>query len=510
MKKRSIECIAPLALTACTLAGCYNKPENKKLNILIIMADQHRFDCIGLNGNADVKTPNIDALASDGVVYQNCFCAFPVSTPSRYSFLSGLYVNEHNGWTNRSTLNPEIKTFPDVLKESGYKTKAVGKMHFTPTYLDAGFEKMILAEQDGPGRWDDDYHRDLMKNGLVDMNDLEDQRKEYRDNASEEYWDSFGAMESNLPDKFSSTSWIGDQAVESIKEWGAAGNLLMVSFIKPHHPFDPSDKWIDMYDPEKLTLLPGWITESIPYDLKENPGYFPNIKLTEASLRRSMAYYYAAISQIDLEVGRLVNQLKEKGIYDNTLIIYTADHGEHMGYHHQILKGGLAYESIMRIPLIIKFPGSRNKGRRCVYLASNVDVAPTILKQAGLTVHAEMSGYDLASKNINRKIVFAHNGKSVMARSSSRKLIYCPDGKSLFFDLEKDPLEMKNLFEHPEFQSEIKAFVDAIVKFQGKGQIRGKNFLEENAPQIKQPNVPLLNDGHKEKIIEYCKNKMKK
>lgn len=481
---------------------------NSNLNILVIMADQHRFDCIGVNGNADVKTPNIDALASDGVVYQNCFCAFPVSTPSRYSFLSGLYVNEHNGWTNRSTLKPDIKTFPDVLKESGYKTKAVGKMHFTPTYLDAGFEKMVLAEQDGPGRWDDDYHRDLMKNDLVDINDLEDQRKEYRDNAPEEYWESFGAMESNLPDKFSSTSWIGDQAVEAVKEWGAAGNLLMVSFIKPHHPFDPSDKWINMYNPEKLTLLPGWIKESIPYDLKENPGYFPNIKLTEASLRKSMAYYYAAISQIDLEVGRLINLLKEKGIYDNTLIIYTADHGEHMGYHHQILKGGFAYESIMRIPLVIKFPGSKYKGRRSVYPASNIDVAPTILKQAGLIIPDRMSGYDLASKNISRNIVFAHTGKSVMARSSSQKLIYCPEGKSLYFDLEKDPLEMKNLYEDPEYQSEIKALVDAIVKFQGKEQIKGKNYMDENAPQIKQPNVPLLNDGHKEKIIEYYKNKM--
>lgn len=512
MKKSSFEYLVPLTLTVSALVGCHNKSENKNLNILVIMSDQHRFDCIGVNGNADVKTPNIDMLASDGVVYQNCFCALPVSTPSRYSFLSGLYVNEHNGWTNRSTLKPEIRTFPDVLKESGYKTKAVGKMHFTPTYLDAGFEKMVLAEQDGPGRWDDDYHRDLKKNGLVDINDLEDQRKEYREKASEEYWASFGAMESNLPDKFSSTSWIGDQAIRTVEDWGTGGNLLMVSFIKPHHPFDPSDKWINMYEPEKLTLLPGWIKESIPYDLKENPGYFPNKDLTEASLRKSMAYYYAAISKIDLEVGRLINLLKEKGIYDNTLIIYTADHGEHMGYHHQILKAGFLYESIMKVPLIIKYPASKNKGRRSSYLASNVDIAPTILKQAGLKVPAEMSGYDLASESISRDIVFAHNvtGKSVMARSSSRKLIYCPSGRSLYFDLEKDPLEMKNLFGYPEYQAEINAFVEWIVKFQGQKQITGENFLDQNAPKINQPNVPPSNDGHIEKIIEYYKNKMKK
>ncbi|HUT18297.1 MAG TPA: sulfatase-like hydrolase/transferase, partial [Anaerolineae bacterium] len=128
-------------------------------SILIIHADQHRFDCLGTYGNPDVQTPNIDALAADAVRYVNAFCPFPVCTPSRYSLLSGLYVHQHLGWNNHCTLPHGIATFPGILRESGYRTAAVGKMHFTPAYLDVGFDRMQLAEQDGPGRYDDDYHR---------------------------------------------------------------------------------------------------------------------------------------------------------------------------------------------------------------------------------------------------------------------------------------------------------------------------------------------------------------
>jgi arylsulfatase A-like enzyme len=127
-------------------------------NILILHADQHRYDCLGAYGNPNVQTPSIDALAADGIRFENSFCPFPVCTPSRYSLLSSQYVRQHLGWTNHCTVPPGIPTFPRLLRDAGYRTKAVGKMHFTPTYLDVGFEEMLLAEQDGPGRFDDDYH----------------------------------------------------------------------------------------------------------------------------------------------------------------------------------------------------------------------------------------------------------------------------------------------------------------------------------------------------------------
>ena len=252
---RTIASCVALALgvlaTAPTLDAA--PPDAGRPNVLVLHVDQLRFDCLGAYGNPDVKTPDIDRFAKDGVRYTSSFCAFPVCTPSRYSLLSGRYVHEHAGWDNRSTLAPEIATFPRIFRTAGYRTKAVGKMHFTPTYLDVGFDELLLAEQDGPGRWDDDYHRYLMRLGLFDRNDLEDQLAEYRQRAPQQYWTHFGAMVSNLPEAQHSTTWIADRAVEALRSWKPGErHLLMVGFIKPHHPFDPPAPWHTMYDPQKL------------------------------------------------------------------------------------------------------------------------------------------------------------------------------------------------------------------------------------------------------------------
>ncbi|HRI88883.1 MAG TPA: sulfatase-like hydrolase/transferase, partial [Candidatus Hydrogenedentes bacterium] len=153
MKRRQF--IATLGATAAagSLAGCATSTESgaraSRPNVLFIIADQHRADCLGAYGNRQVRTPHLDALAADGVRFDNCFCPFPVCTPSRYSMFSGMYVYEHGGSNNRCTLRPDIPTFPRALRDAGYRTAAVGKMHFTPTYLDIGFERMFLAEQDG-------------------------------------------------------------------------------------------------------------------------------------------------------------------------------------------------------------------------------------------------------------------------------------------------------------------------------------------------------------------------
>ncbi|NQT12898.1 MAG: sulfatase-like hydrolase/transferase, partial [Planctomycetes bacterium] len=385
-----------------------DRPEPARPNVLVIHVDQHRIDCLGAYGNADVETPHIDGLAADGVRYENSFCPFPVCTPSRYSLLSGRYVHEHGGWNNRSTLAPEIDTFARILRAAGYRTKAVGKMHFTPTYLDVGFDELVLSEQDGPGRWDDDYHRYLMRLGLVDRNDLEDQRAEYRRHAPKEYWDTCGALVSNLPEAHHSTTWIADRAVESLESWKAGGGqLLMAGFIKPHHPFDPPAPWHEMYDPQKLTLLPGW-TETCPeHNLKFSRGYFPNDELTEPKLRRAMAYYYATISQIDHHVGRMVGLLRQKGLYDDTLIVYTADHGDYMGHHHMLLKGNYMYDPLVKVPLVVKWPGSRHAGTVSERLVSNIDVAPTLCRAAGCRAGEGMHGRDLGVEGPGHALVFA-------------------------------------------------------------------------------------------------------
>ena len=192
---------------------------NSKPNVLWIMADQHRADCIGAYGNRDVQTPNIDDLAADGVRFEQCFCASPLCTPSRYSILTGLYPHQHLGWDNQSSIPADLQTMPRELRRAGYHTAAVGKMHLSPTYLDVGFDQMTLCEQNGSGRYEDDYHAYLRTHDLIDSVDLMDQEDTYRNMASPDYWASFGAMTSNLDDEHHSTSWIGRHALSEIQGW---------------------------------------------------------------------------------------------------------------------------------------------------------------------------------------------------------------------------------------------------------------------------------------------------
>lgn len=480
-------------------------------NVLVIHTDQHRFDCLGATGNPDVRTPAIDALAEDGVRYDNHFCAYPVCTPSRYSLLSGQWVHEHQGWNNRSTLRPGTPTFANVLRNAGYRTKGVGKMHFTPAYLDVGFDEMVLSEQDGPGRWDDDYHRALRAHGLVDRNDLEDQRAEYRKNAPPEYWETFGALPSNLPPEWHSTRWIGDRAAETLQGWQGGGQLLMAGFIKPHHPFDPPPDITDAYDPDKLTLLPGWTEECLERDLELSKGYFPHTKLDKPTLRRVMAYYYATIEDIDRQVARMVDILKRKGLYDNTMVIFTSDHGEYMGFHHMLLKGNYLYDPLGKVPLIVKYPGSNRAGAVDKSLVSNTDVAPTILAQAGQPAPETMRGRDLTKGGPGPDMVFAESrmGRHAMVRTHRAKLILSDkEERSLFFDLKKDPLERTNRIGEESCRAEVGRLRAALLDWRGTLAPQ-RPYVDHDARRIGQSNVPPPDGRHVEAQQQYFAEKMK-
>lgn len=479
-------------------------------NILLIVADQHRWDCVGAYGNRDIRTPHIDALTDDGVRYINAFCPFPVCTPSRYSLLSGLYVHQHLGWSNHCTLPAGIPTFPKQLKGAGYRTAAVGKMHFTPTYLDVGFDEMWLAEQNGPGRYEDDYHRWLMEEGLCDRNDLEDQVEEYRQQAPDTYWQSKGAQVSNLDEAHHSTTWIGDQALAQLASWGSEGNLLMVSFIKPHHPFDPPAPWDTLYDPHSLSLLPGWTEECVAADIDHSSGFFPHEELTESTMRHVMAYYYATISQLDHQIGRLIDQLKERDLYDETMIIYTSDHGDYMGSHHLLLKGGPMYDPLMRVPLIIKYPENEQAGTTNHGLTCNVDLSPTILAAAGLDAPKRMAGQDLKAHPEGSPFVIgeSYSRHYCMLRTDRDKLILSNDeSKGRYYDLDADPLEMENRWGDPEHQeriAELKAMLLDWLLF----QTPGGSHLDKDAPLSPTPNAPVRGDGRSERAETYFREQM--
>jgi arylsulfatase A-like enzyme len=264
----------------------------------------------------------------------------------------------------------------------------------------------------------------------------------------------------------------------------------MVGFIKPHHPFDPPASWARMYDPQKVKLLPGWTREMLPHDLEQGRGYFENPELTEEAVRQCTAFYYATISQIDFQMGRMLSVLKKKGLYDRTLVVFTADHGEYLGFHHLLLKSNHMYDPLARVPLIIRSPSRQSVPGVSDALVSNTDLAPTILRAAGLNPPAAMRGQDLLAPGVSRSLVFCEAGGGyVMARTLANKLLWHPQAqKRLFFGLATDPLEMTNRIHDPRCQEEI-AWLARAVETWPPGPEKAP-YLDENAPQIVQPNVP--------------------
>ncbi|MEN3616154.1 sulfatase-like hydrolase/transferase [Plantactinospora sp. ZYX-F-223] len=438
-------------------------------NVLVIQVDQFRADCLGAAGNPDVRTPHLDRLAGDGVRYRNAYCPFPVCTPSRYSLLSGLHVRQHAGWTNRCTLAPGIDTFPRALRRAGYRTAAVGKMHFTPTYLDVGYDHLELAEQDGPGRYDDDYHRELAAAGLAPVADLVDQEQEFRATAPRSYWETYGSGRSDLPEEWHSTTWIGERARKVVAGWsGGGGDLLHVSFVKPHHPFDPPAGWDTMYDPAALTPLPGWTDAIPPADERYRQRYFDYEPLTLPLLRRVMAHYYATISHLDHQVGLLLDTLRQRGLYDDTLIVFTADHGEYLGFHHLLLKDGPMYDPVVKVPLLVKFPGCQRGGETADGLVSLIDVAPTVLATCGVSPATPLPGQDLTDPAGGHDCVFAEDRRQEaagMARTGRYKLLWSDAAGEALFDLATDPYELTNLVDDPAHADALRRLRETVARW---------------------------------------------
>ncbi|MCP4641936.1 MAG: sulfatase-like hydrolase/transferase, partial [bacterium] len=229
------------------------------------------------------------------------------------------------------------------------------------------------------------------------------------------------------------------------------------------------------------------------------------------SLRRAMAHYYATIEQIDHHVGRMIDVLIRKGISDHTMILYTSDHGELLGYHHMLLKGGYIYDALMKVPLVIKYPESAHAGSSTDALVNNIDVAPTILAQAKCAPAPAMHGRDLAAGGDGPEITFCENGRGgqAVARSHTRKLILVP-GKNvrLFYDLEKDPCETVNRVDDPAYADDVAHLTQAIEDWRGFDNL-SKVYLDEDAPVIDQPNVPSRDDDHRDRMAAYCAEKMK-
>jgi arylsulfatase A-like enzyme len=470
-----------------------------KMNVLFIISDQHRADHLSCAGNPDVKTPNLDRFASQGVRFTSAFCANPMCMPSRATIFTGLYPNAHGVRSNGINLPKEIPTFVDTLREQEYITSSVGKIHlqfFAPPFkrktesveaihvwLNENTAKSMRANFPKPYYGLDHVeivcgHGDLCTGHYTDW--LEERAPEFVKSIKERFNKFFDLpfYDTELPEEVYNTTYVEERTISFLENYanGKFGDkdkpfFLHCSFPDPHHPVCPPGKYKNMYNPDKITLPESFYHKD---ELKDHsfigPAWqnpiFKGALLrysTEQEVRKFLSGTYGMISMMDHSVGKILAFLDKVGLAKNTMVIYTSDHGDFCGDHGMILKGPSPFNGILQVPMIWKVPDV-TKPAVTEALMSSIDIPSTILNLLGIKERffpPEMQGYDLSPvlnnpKSDVRNSCFIEHDEDIKIHSVRLRHLITKEHKiTLYRDLEdfgdifdrkNDPHELNNLW----------------------------------------------------------------
>ncbi len=443
-------------------------------NVLHLFVDQMRGDAIAELGNPIIKTPNLDRLCREGVAFTNAFSPSPVCISARCSMIYGQYPMHTGCYENAPMPTDGRESMMGALTRAGYRTHGIGKCHFAPdTYAMRGFESRERQEEIVREPERDDYLRYIHEKGYKYVCEPHGVRGEMY----------YIPQVSQLPREYHPTQWIGDRGVEFINGQAESDRpwYLFSSFIHPHPPFAPPNPWHKLYRTPDMPLpnLPENFKELHTHiNRRQNRYKYRDWGFDNNLVRTEKAYYYACISFIDYQIGRILETLEESGQLDNTLIVFTSDHGEHLGDYQCFGKRSM-HDSCDRVPMIVRYPEKFPAGEVCKTAANLVDVAPTILSVAGTSMAShESDGVDLAelaAGNDPGRFVFGQisQGRETdedramlsiyMAANRDWKYFYsAPDNKEFLFDRVNDPDETINLAENPEV-AETKAMIKKVL-----------------------------------------------
>ena len=442
-------------------------------NIVFITTDQQRGDCLGCMDSA-VQTPNLDALAAGGIRFDEACTVSPLCMPARASWITGRYPHNHGVRGNRGCVLPEeqARTWAWGLKKQGYHTAFVGKHHFfnfvrevdTRDYDDGvrafGFDDVHQVSGKGASaKHECEYTAHLDRKGL-----REQQRQAYL---------NLGGMPDSMrmlakiarpapvPENDHIDAYTGRQGVEWLEDYpGNAPFCLWLSFPGPHSPFDGNGRFADMYDPGDIELSPAFFDE-----VAAKPAYQKSRQITDPSdeesrrlAKRAKALYFANMSMIDAWIGRVMDVLKRREWFENTVVIFSSDHGEMLGDHGAYSKS-LFYQGSVRVPFIMHWPAGIEGGRVSDAFVETVDLYRTIAEIAGLDdVPDTVCGHSLlpvtrGEKTSVRDTLFSElGGNRVMLRQGTWKLVYNPDtcGAEELYNLDEDPYELANRVTDPD------------------------------------------------------------
>ena len=440
-------------------------------NIVFIITDQQRFDTIAELGFPHMETPHLDRLVREGVTFTNCHVTAASCAPSRGSLFTGYYPHTTGILKNADSWT---RSWVELLAEGGYRCVNVGKMHTYPYHTPLGFhERYVVENKDRylEERWYfDEWDKALKARGLVKQ-----QREQYRQ--LPDYRKALGAFAWNLPADLHSDNFVGDFATWWLKTKPKDDRplFLEIGFPGPHPPYDPTPDYIEKYIDKELPLLDVTQEEldAQPQPLKglrvhnnevDHDSVVLDLDPTPEQRHRQRAYYLANVSMIDTKVGEILQTLDETGYLDNSIVIFTSDHGDCLTDHGHSQKWTM-YDLITRMPMIVWAPGRFEGGRRDDGLCSQFDIGPAILEWAGVEPPANLEARSLRRAVEGqswepREYVFAEQARDgiltdtdfmTMVRSRDWKLVHFmgePWGQ--LFDLQNDPDEVVNLWDSPD------------------------------------------------------------
>ena len=476
-------------------------------NIILIITDQQRYDTIEAWSYDHMITPNMNRLVNDGVSFKQAYCPGATCVASRAATFTGMYA--HNTGAYSFLEWADHRTWVSDLADNGYFCMNVGKMHYMPTHVNDGFHERIIVEnptnlEQWRGGPDDDWGQFLRVNGY--------ERPNHRQNTDPNWLDKFQGVPWHLPEDMHSDVFIGNSAVAWINSYrGERPFFLQVGFTGPHEPWDPLPRHIDMYrdvDVPPARTQPDDLDNKPPQH-KAHKQFFSEtlgearIDLEHASdedIANMRRHYYAKITTVDEQLGRVLDALEDGGHLENSLIIFCADHGEMLGDHTLPYKW-LMYDPIVHVPMMAKL-STVDQPRKVVHeLVSLMDIGPTILEAADIDIPAYLEGQSLlpyltgnAEEDIeHREYVVCEDNYIVMLRSQTHKIVYYIGQEAgEFYDLDADPYEFNNLWDD-ELAKDIKnEYLAKLLDF-----LASSNYFTHGYKRTRQQQYPIRwhNDG---------------
>lgn len=475
-----------------------SRPSVDMTNLLFIFTDEQRADTLEAYGNRRIQMPNLNRLASEAVVFEKAYVTQPVCSPSRSSIITGLYPHTTGCRANNIPLRPDTLCLPEMLPPDKYATAYHGKWHLGdeifPQHgfrewrsIEDGYRKYYRAGRDTQAV--STYHQFLVQNGFT---------------PSEGKYFSRGEC-ARLPEPFGKPAYLTREASRFIHEHSDQPFVLYVNFLEPHMPFfGPRD---NQHSPDEVSLPPNFNavpTEDQPlkarlfqqYYYELGHGGFP--LRTEADWRRLIANYWGLCSLVDTHAATILDALKQCGVYDETIIVFTSDHGDMMG-SHRLLAKGVMFEEAARVPLIIRLPGQKEHASIAPPVGQ-IDLVPTLLDLLGEPIPPylegrslrpvldgkelpkddvimEWNGSDTGVSRLDSRLNPALVGKASRAVADPVRTIVTPEGwkfnwtglgENELYDLNTDPYETRNLAGKPELRPLIFGLADRIRAWQAR------------------------------------------